>query len=91
MKVRTYDNQKLLDMLTVIPVSKANATQRAGRAGREAPGKCYQLYPKNAFDELEAYSIPEILRSELSGPLLQLKAIGIPSILELEFMDQPPR
>ena len=34
MKVRTYDNQKLLDMLTVIPVSNANAMQRAGRAGR---------------------------------------------------------
>lgn len=50
MKVRTYDNHKILDMLTVIPVSRANAMQRAGRAGREAPGKCYQLYPKNAFD-----------------------------------------
>lgn len=52
MKIRTYDSQRLLDMLTVVPVSKANAKQRAGRAGREAPGKCYQLYPKNAFEEL---------------------------------------
>jgi len=48
-KVRTFDNHRMLDMLTVIPVSKANAMQRAGRAGREAPGKCYQLYPKNTF------------------------------------------
>jgi HrpA-like RNA helicase len=52
MKVRSYDNQRLLDMLTIIPVSRANAKQRAGRAGREGPGKCFQLYPKNAFDEL---------------------------------------
>ncbi len=89
MKVRTYDNHKILDMLTVIPVSRANAMQRAGRAGREAPGKCYQLYPKNAFNQLKQYNIPEILRSELSGPILQLKAIGVDSILKLEFMDQP--
>mgnify|MGYP002364334223 CR=1 FL=1 len=50
MKVRTYDNHKILDMLTVIPVSRANAMQRAGRAGREAPGKCYKKKKKNAFD-----------------------------------------
>lgn len=77
-------------MLTVVPVSKANAMQRAGRAGREAPGKCYQLFPKNAYEDLEQYNVPQILRSELSGPILQLKAIGISSILELDFMDQPP-
>lgn len=58
MKIRIYDNQKLLDMLTIVPVSKANAKQRAGRAGREAPGKCFQLYPKNAYEELEGYHIP---------------------------------
>jgi HrpA-like RNA helicase len=58
MKVRTYDNQRLLDMLTVVPVSKANAMQRAGRAGREAPGKCYQLFPKNAYEDLEQYNVP---------------------------------
>lgn len=48
-KVRTFDNHRMLDMLTIIPVSKANALQRAGRAGRETSGKCYQLYPKNTF------------------------------------------
>lgn len=58
MKIRTYDNQKLLDMLTVVPVSKANAMQRAGRAGREGPGKCFQLYPKNAYEDLKQYTIP---------------------------------
>ena len=34
MKVRTYDNSKLIDMLTIVPISKANALQRSGRAGR---------------------------------------------------------
>jgi HrpA-like RNA helicase len=79
--VRTFDNHRMLDMLTVIPVSRANALQRAGRAGREKAGKCYQLYPKNTFEELKQYNTPEILRSELSGPILQLKAIGIQRII----------
>lgn len=77
MKIRVYDPLKMLDVLAVVPVSKANALQRSGRAGREAKGKCYRLYLKNAFDEMEEQMTPEILRSELSGPILQLKAIGI--------------
>ena len=77
MKIRTYDNQRSLDMLTIVPISRANAQQRAGRAGREASGQCYRLYPKFSYDDMKEYNIPEILRSELSGPILQLKAIGV--------------
>jgi HrpA-like RNA helicase len=83
MKIRVYNSFKNVDMLTIVPISKANALQRAGRAGREAPGKCYRLYTKNDHDELQEQIIPEILRSELTGPLLQLKAIGVPKIAEL--------
>ena len=50
MKVRTYENSKLIDMLTIVPISKANALQRSGRAGREAPGKCFRLYLKNSYE-----------------------------------------
>lgn len=70
-------------MLTVVPISKANALQRAGRAGREAEGKCYRLYIKNDYEELQEQIVPEILRSELTGPILQLKAIGVPKIKNL--------
>lgn len=80
MKIRAYDTHKNVDMLTVVPISKANALQRAGRAGREAEGKCYRLYGKGDYDDLKEQMVPEILRSELTGPILQLKAIGIPKI-----------
>ena len=50
MKIRVYDPLKMLDFLTVVPISKANALQRSGRAGREAKGKCYRLYLKNNYD-----------------------------------------
>lgn len=58
MKIRMFDHHKLVDMLVVVPVSKANALQRAGRAGREAPGKCYRLYLKNSYEELEEQTSP---------------------------------
>lgn len=44
---------------------------------------------KNDYEALEEQIIPEILRSELSGPILQLKAIGLPKVKELKFMDPP--
>lgn len=49
MKIRVYESLKNIDMLTVVPISKANSLQRAGRAGREAPGKCFRLYIKNDY------------------------------------------
>ena len=48
----------MIDVLTVVPVSKANALQRSGRAGREAKGKCYRLYLKNNYDELPDQMLP---------------------------------
>lgn len=63
MKIRVYDSVKNIDMLTVVPISKANALQRAGRAGREAEGKCFRLYGKGDYDELKEQIVPEILRS----------------------------
>ena len=89
MKVRTFDPNKNIDLLSIVPISKANSLQRAGRAGRETEGKCFRLFTQNDFDNLSEQTVPEILRSELSGPILQLKAIGISKIKELEFMDQP--
>lgn len=58
MKIRVYDAEKMLDVLTVVPVSKANALQRSGRAGREADGKCFRLYLKNNYDDLPDQMLP---------------------------------
>jgi HrpA-like RNA helicase len=89
MKIRVFDSLNNVDMLSVVPISRANALQRAGRAGREAEGKCYRLYTQYDHDQLQEQTAPEVLRSELTGPLLQLKAIGVARVKELKFMDQP--
>lgn len=52
-------------MLKVVNVSKAQAMQRAGRAGREAPGKCYRLYSNAEYNKMTCSSVPEILRTNL--------------------------
>lgn len=58
MKIRVYDCVKGVDMLAVVPVAKANARQRSGRAGREGPGKCYRIYCKGDYEELKEYVEP---------------------------------
>lgn len=75
----------------VIPCSQASARQRAGRAGRTGPGKCYRLYTENAYkNEMLSTTIPEIQRANLAAVVLQLKAMGINDLLGFEFMDPPP-
>ena len=57
----------------VVPISKQQAQQRSGRAGREFPGKCFRLYREVAFKELRDAAVPEICRSNLANVILQLK------------------
>ena len=52
------------------PISKAQARQRSGRAGRECPGVCYRLYPEEAFLRLDENTVPEIQRCNLRSKLL---------------------
>ncbi len=64
--------------------------QRAGRAGRTGPGKCYRLYTRLTFErELERETPPEILRSNLSNVVLYLKALSVINVLEFDFIDPP--
>ncbi|XP_028177522.1 probable ATP-dependent RNA helicase DHX35 [Ostrinia furnacalis] len=76
--------------ISVAPISKNNATQRAGRAGRTARGKCYRLYTEEEYDKLPPCVPPEISRSDLSSVLLQLKALGIHNLLRFTFPTPPP-
>lgn len=65
-KQKTYDPRTGMESLVVTPISRASSQQRAGRAGRTAPGKCYRLFTKWAFyNELEENQIPEIQRTNL--------------------------
>ncbi|XP_012538179.1 pre-mRNA-splicing factor ATP-dependent RNA helicase DHX16 [Monomorium pharaonis] len=80
-----------MESLIVVPISKASANQRAGRAGRVAPGKCFRLYTAWAYQhELEDNTIPEIQRINLGNAVLTLKALGIDDLMHFDFLDPPP-
>lgn len=71
-------------------ISKASAQQRAGRAGRTKPGKCFRLYTEKAYqNEMQDNTYPEILRSNLGTVVLQLKKLGIDDLVHFDFMDPP--
>ena len=90
-KQNAYDPKLGMDSLVVTPISQAQAKQRAGRAGRTGPGKCFRLYTETAFQsEMLPTSIPEIQRQNLSHTILMLKAMGINDLLHFDFMDPPP-
>jgi pre-mRNA-splicing factor ATP-dependent RNA helicase DHX38/PRP16 len=90
-KLKVYNPKVGMDALLVTPVSKANANQRSGRAGRTGPGVCFRLYTDRQFkDELMEAAIPEIQRSNLSAVLLLLKSLGVKDLMQFDFMDRPP-
>jgi ATP-dependent RNA helicase DDX35 len=89
-KLRTYDARLGIETLNVVPVSKASATQRAGRAGRTRPGKCFRLYTEDAFKQLDEATFPEIQRSNLAPVILQLLNLGITNIVRFDYLSPPP-
>ncbi|KAI1793063.1 P-loop containing nucleoside triphosphate hydrolase protein [Ganoderma leucocontextum] len=90
-KQNAYDPRLGMDSLVVMPISQAQARQRAGRAGRTGPGKCYRLYTEAAFrNEMLPNSIPDIQRTNLAHTILMLKAMGVNDLLSFDFMDPPP-
>ena len=89
-KLRAFNPKTGIDTLTATPVSKASAIQRAGRAGRTKPGKCYRLYTEQTYETLAEATVPEIQRSNLAPAILQLKALGIDNIVRFGFLTPPP-
>lgn len=89
-KLRAFNPKTGIETLTATPVSKASATQRAGRAGRTRPGKCCRLYTQPAYESLLEATVPEIQRSNLAPIILQLKALGIDNVLRFDFFTPPP-
>lgn len=90
-KQKSYNARSGMESLVVTPVSQAAANQRAGRAGRTQPGKCFRLFTAWSFQhELEPNTIPEILRTNMGNVILMLKSLGINDLLHFDFMDRPP-
>ena len=89
-KQKVYNPRIRVESLLVSPISKASAQQRAGRAGRTRPGKCFRLYTEGAFKkELIEQTYPEVLRSNLSSTVLELKKLGIDDLVHFDLMDPP--
>ncbi|KAJ8105750.1 hypothetical protein OPT61_g9992 [Boeremia exigua] len=91
-KLKVYNPKMGMDTLQITPISQANASQRAGRAGRTGPGKCFHLFTERAFrDEFYIQTIPEIQRTNLANTVLLLKSLGVKDLLDFDFMDAPPQ
>ncbi|EEF47512.1 probable pre-mRNA-splicing factor ATP-dependent RNA helicase DEAH4 isoform X2 [Ricinus communis] len=91
-KQRQYNPSTGMYSLDVVQISKVQANQRAGRAGRTRPGKCYRLYPSMVYeDDFLDVTVPEIQRSSLAGSVLYLKSLDLPDIdiLKFDFLDPP--
>jgi len=86
-KESTYD--KGIDTLKVKVISKAQAEQRSGRAGRTAPGTCYRMYTTEDYDRMQQVPAPAIQRIDFTTTALQIKAMGIHDIRRFGFMDPP--
>lgn len=89
-KTRTHHPLTGLDILRVEKISKAQAWQRTGRAGRETAGNCYRIYTEKEYEDMKDMPISEIQRCSLTGIALQLLAIGI-DITTFDFMNKPPK
>ncbi|CAI6273681.1 unnamed protein product [Periconia digitata] len=90
-KQSSFDPKLGMDRLQVMPISRAEANQRSGRAGRTAPGRAYRLYTEAAFNsEMLETPIPEIQRKNVTNTILTLKAMGINDLINFDFMDPPP-
>ncbi|WP_043625187.1 ATP-dependent helicase HrpB [Nonomuraea candida] len=84
------DHARGLGSLTTVRVSKASAAQRAGRAGREAPGTVYRCWAAADHERLAEHARPEIALADLTGFALQAACWGVPDAAGLALLDPPP-
>jgi ATP-dependent RNA helicase HrpB len=80
-----------LPTLNVARVSKASATQRAGRAGRTRPGKCLRLYTAQDFNARPDHDVAEIHRADLAETALELHAAGVADLSKFDWFEAPPQ
>ncbi|KAK6202819.1 P-loop containing nucleoside triphosphate hydrolase protein [Scheffersomyces amazonensis] len=89
-KVKVWKHQLGLSTLLTAPISQASAKQRAGRAGRESPGKVFRLYSEKVFQtKLPAQQESEIMRNDIILPILTLKKLGVDDLLNWSWLEHP--
>jgi len=90
-KQKRFNPRTGLDALMTVPISRQQAKQRMGRAGRTQEGKCFRLYPESFFNEqMEESTVPELLRVNLHSSVLTLKALDIIDIVNFDLISPPP-
>ena len=90
-KINFYNPQSYTSSLVEVPISKASANQRKGRAGRTQPGKCYRLYQEKDYERRPLYTLEEIYRTDLSEVILRMAEIGISDFENFDFIAPPSR
>lgn len=89
-RVPLFDPQRGLDRLELLPISRASAAQRSGRAGRTAPGRCIRLWTSKEDAARPAFDEPEIARIDLAPVVLLLHAWGVANVRGFAFFEPPP-
>jgi ATP-dependent helicase HrpA len=89
-RVSRYSPRSKVQRLPIEPVSRASANQRSGRCGRVGPGICVRLFSQDDFDSRDAFTTPEIRRTNLASVVLQMKTLRLGRLEEFPLLD-PPR
>ncbi|MGZ4987110.1 MAG: ATP-dependent helicase C-terminal domain-containing protein, partial [Limisphaerales bacterium] len=88
-RVARYDAERGISTLFLEPISRASADQRAGRAGRTAPGTCHRLWTESGHLNRPERNTPEIQRSDLAETVLLLHSLGIKNAAQFDWLDKP--
>jgi len=88
-RVARYDANRGINTLLIDKISQSSADQRAGRAGRTAPGVCMRLWSRDEHAHRAAQELPEIKRLDLSEVVLTLKASGVEDLRAFRWLEKP--
>jgi ATP-dependent helicase HrpB len=88
-RIARFDPRRGINTLFIEKISRASAEQRAGRAGRVAPGRCLRLWTETEHFERAAQELPEVKRLDLAEVVLTLKASGIEEVASFRWLEPP--
>ncbi|QDV61390.1 ATP-dependent RNA helicase HrpA [Crateriforma conspicua] len=89
-RISRYSQRTKVQRLPIEPISRASADQRAGRCGRIGPGICIRLYSEDDYDNRDAFTTPEIRRTNLASVVLKTKTLRLGNLEDFPLLD-PPR
>ena len=90
-RMSRYSYRSKVQRLPVEKISCASANQRAGRCGRISHGVCFRLYDEQDFDARDAFTEPEIVRSNLASVILQMASLNLGDIQSFDFIEPPDK